>query len=51
LVGAPARDGPVAPAADDERQLTYGLAGRPGFEGMRAEAQRWLGRKDARWIV
>ncbi len=42
----------VAPAGrEDASQLTYGLAGRSGDEGDRAEAQRWLARKEARYVL
>jgi glucose-6-phosphate isomerase len=39
------------PALDDLKRLTYGLAGRVGFEGGRADAQRWLARKEAAHVV
>lgn len=37
--------------ADETRQLTCGLAGRAGYESGRAEAQRWLARKEARYVL
>jgi len=39
------------PGVEEGKQLTYGLAGRPGYEGKRADVQRWVAHKDARYIV
>jgi glucose-6-phosphate isomerase len=33
------------PAVEESRRLTYGLLGRKGFEGTRAEVEAWLARK------
>ncbi len=32
-------------------RLAFGLAGRPGFEAERAEAQRWAARREVRYVV
>jgi glucose-6-phosphate isomerase len=39
------------PGVEEGKQLTYGLAGRPGYEGKRAEVQRWLQQKEDRHDV
>lgn len=39
------------PGLEDGKQLTYGLAGRPGYEGRRADVQRWLARKEGRRVL
>jgi glucose-6-phosphate isomerase len=36
---------------DDVDRLAYGLAGRPGFEGERAEVQRLAARREARYVA
>jgi glucose-6-phosphate isomerase len=39
------------PAADEGRRLTFGLAGRKGWEDRAAEVQEWLASKPSRDIV
>jgi glucose-6-phosphate isomerase len=39
------------PGLEEGKQLTYGLAGRPGAEARRAEMQRWLAKKDGRYVL
>jgi len=39
------------PGLDEGKQLAYGLAGRAGGEGRRAEVQRWVVRKEPRYVV
>ena len=39
------------PGLEEGKQLAYGLAGRPGAEARRAEVQRWVARKEARYVV
>ncbi len=39
------------PGVEEVKQLTYGLAGRPGYEAKRAEVQRWVARKEARYVL
>ncbi len=39
------------PGLEEGKQLTYGLAGRAGAEGRRAEVQRWVAKKEARYVV
>jgi glucose-6-phosphate isomerase len=39
------------PGIEEGKALTWGLAGRPGFEGKRADVQRWAARKDAHYVV
>jgi glucose-6-phosphate isomerase len=39
------------PGLEEGKQLTYGLAGRAGAEARRAEVQRWIGKKEARYVV
>lgn len=39
------------PGLEEGKQLTYGLAGRPGVEGRGAEVQRWVAKKEARYVV
>jgi glucose-6-phosphate isomerase len=39
------------PAVEEGKHLTYGVAGRPGYEARRAEVQRWAAKKEARYVV
>ena len=39
------------PGLDEGKQLTYGLAGRAGAEARRADVQRWVAKKEARYVV
>jgi glucose-6-phosphate isomerase len=39
------------PGLEEGKQLTYGLAGRTGAEGRRAEVQRWVAKKEARYVL
>jgi len=39
------------PGVEEGKQLTYGLAGRPGYEGKRADVQRWVAQKDPQYLV
>ncbi len=40
-----------APSPHDGRRLVYGLAGRPGYEAERAEAQRVTARREDRYVA
>lgn len=50
LLGPEAEPGEAETVVNGLR-LSHGLAGRAGFEAERAEAQRWLARKEARYVV
>jgi glucose-6-phosphate isomerase len=39
------------PGLEEGKQLTYGLAGRTGAEARRAEMQRWVAKKDGRYVL
>jgi glucose-6-phosphate isomerase len=39
------------PAIEQTKELTFGLMGRPGFEGRRAEIDAWVAGKDPRFIL
>jgi glucose-6-phosphate isomerase len=39
------------PAIERVKELTFGLMGRPGFEGHRAEIEAWLARKDPALVL
>jgi glucose-6-phosphate isomerase len=39
------------PGLEEGKQLTYGLMGRAGSEGRRAEVQRWVTGKEVRYVV
>jgi glucose-6-phosphate isomerase len=39
------------PGVEEGKRLTYGLMGRSGFEAGRAEVERWVERKDPRFIL
>jgi glucose-6-phosphate isomerase len=39
------------PGVEEGKRLTYGLMGRPGFEDGRAEVERWLERRDPRFVL
>jgi glucose-6-phosphate isomerase len=39
------------PGLEEGKQLTYGLAGRPGAEARRAEVQRWVAKKETRYVL
>ncbi len=39
------------PGLEEGKQLTYGLAGRAGAEGRRAEVQRSVSKKEVRYVV
>ena len=39
------------PGIEEGKELTYGLAGRPGYEARRAEVQRWQGQKESRYVL
>jgi glucose-6-phosphate isomerase len=44
-------DGADQPAAEEGRRLTFGLAGRKGWEDRAAEVEEWLANKPGRAIV
>ncbi len=37
--------------AENRLSLLDALAGRPGYEGRRADAQRWIARREERYVV
>jgi len=39
------------PGLEECKQLAYGLAGRPGAEARRAEVQRWVAKKETRYVL
>jgi glucose-6-phosphate isomerase len=39
------------PGLEEGKQLAYGLAGRAGAEGRRAEVQRWAAKRESRYVV
>ncbi|HVN87362.1 MAG TPA: glucose-6-phosphate isomerase [Candidatus Binatia bacterium] len=39
------------PGVEHGKRLTYGLAGRKGFEAQRAEVDNWMGRKRAEYVL
>jgi glucose-6-phosphate isomerase len=39
------------PGVEESKQLTYGLAGRPGYEAKRADVQRWTAKKETRYVL
>jgi glucose-6-phosphate isomerase len=39
------------PGLEEGKQLTYGLAGRAGAEARRADVQRWLAKKEVRYVI
>ncbi len=39
------------PGVEEGKRLTYGLAGRGGFEAERAEVERWLAKKESKYIL
>lgn len=39
------------PGLEEGKQLTYGLAGRAGAEARRAEMQRWVAKRESRYVV
>ena len=39
------------PGVEESKHLTYGLAGRPGYESKRADVQRWIAKKEARYVL
>jgi glucose-6-phosphate isomerase len=39
------------PGVEEGKHVTYGLAGRPGYEAKRAEVQRWAAKKEERYVV
>lgn len=39
------------PGVEEGKQLTYGLAGRPGYEAKGGEVQRWLAKKESRYVL
>ncbi len=39
------------PGVEEGKHLTYGLAGRAGYEAKRAEVQRWIAKKEARYVL